>query len=219
MLIAVQLFLKSRQNGFYNCRPAIYDNSSMRFVLYFLSVLVTLSGCQRAAAPLSVSNQPVSINDRPMAGGPEAPVKPIGQMSWTDAGDRVQKLSDLNGKAVILDFWATYCLPCRQEIPHLNSLIAKYGKDNLHIVGLNVGGAEDRPKIPAFIAATKMDYAIAFPEDDLTRFVFADRDDIPQTAVFDRKGRMITKITGFSPEIQKKLDAAVEQAVKSEPPA
>ena len=66
------------------------------------------------------------------------------------------------------------------------------------------------------MASTKIDYPIAFPEDDLSRFIFAERDDIPQTAVFDRKGRMIAKIVGFSPEIQKELDAAVEQAVRSE---
>lgn len=136
-------------------------------------------------------------------------------MSWTDAAGRVRKLSGLKGKAVILDFWATYCPPCRQEIPHLNSLIAKYGADNLEVVGLNVGGEEDRPKIPNFIATTKMDYPIAFPEDELSRLVFSDRDDIPQTLVIDRGGRIVKKIVGFSPSIQIELDAAVEQALKT----
>jgi cytochrome c biogenesis protein CcmG/thiol:disulfide interchange protein DsbE len=178
--------------------------------------VVLLSGCQRAAAPIAVSNQPISINDRPTTDRPPT-TKPLGEMSWTDGQARVQKLADLKGKAVILDFWATFCLPCRKEIPHLNSLIAKYGKDNLHIVGLNVGGPEDKPEIPKFLASTKMDYPIAYPEDDLSRFIFAEQDDIPQTAVFDRQGRMVAKIIGFGPEIQKKLDDAVEKAVQSEP--
>lgn len=137
-------------------------------------------------------------------------------MSWTTAGDKVQKLADVKGKAVILDFWATYCVPCKEEIPHLNSLLAKYGAENLRIVGLNVGGDEDRPKIPAFVATTKIDYEIAFPEDELTRFIFADQTAIPQTAVFDRQGRLVTKITGFNPQIQKELDDAVALAVKLE---
>ncbi len=137
-------------------------------------------------------------------------------MSWTDSESRVQKLGDLKGKAVILDFWATYCPPCKEEIPHLNSLIAKYGADNLHIVGLNVGGKEDLALIPQFVASTQIDYPIAFPEDELSRFIFAERDDIPQTAVFDRKGKMITKIAGFNPAIQKELDAAVEQALSGQ---
>ena len=137
-------------------------------------------------------------------------------MSWTDSDSRVQKLSDLAGKAVILDFWATYCGPCKEEIPHLNSLLAKYGSENLRIVGLNVGGEEDRGEIPKFIQTTKIEYPIAAPEDELSRFIFAQNDAIPQTAVFDRKGTMITKIIGFSPSIQKELDAAVEKALKAD---
>ncbi|MEO6656247.1 MAG: TlpA disulfide reductase family protein [Pyrinomonadaceae bacterium] len=172
--------------------------------------------CRPAAAPVSVSDKPVSINDRPTTNLPLPPIEPITEMSWTNAEDQVQKLSDLKGKVVILDFWATYCPPCRQEIPHLNALLAKYGTENLHIVGLNVGGNDDRPEIPKFVAATKFDYPIAFPEDELTRFVFATRDDIPQTAIFDRKGRMVKKIIGFSTEIQKELDYAIDQAMKSE---
>ncbi|MEO6485375.1 MAG: TlpA disulfide reductase family protein [Pyrinomonadaceae bacterium] len=172
--------------------------------------------CRPPAAPVSVSNNPVSINDRPTTNLPLPPSKPITQMGWTNAEDQLQKLSDLKGKVVILDFWATYCPPCRQEIPHLNALLAKYGAENLHIVGLNVGGDDDRPEIPKFVAATKFDYPIAFPEDELTRFVFSTRDDIPQTAIFDRRGRMVKKIIGFSPEIKTELDAAVEQAMKTE---
>ena len=143
------------------------------------------------------------------------PSKPMGEMSWTDSNDRVQKVSDLKGKAVILDFWATYCEPCRREIPHLNSLIAKYGADNIQIVGLNSGGDEDRPEISKFVANTKIDYPIAFPDNELSRFIFAERDDIPQTLVLDRNGKIVTKIVGFSAAIQINLDAAVEQAVKS----
>ena len=185
------------------------------FCLFTFAILLS-AACRPAAAPVSVSNRPVSINDRPTTNLPMPPSKPVAEMTWTDSDDRVQKLSDLKGKVVILDFWATYCPPCRQEIPHLNSLIAKYGAENLHIVGLNVGGADDRPAIPKFVAETKFDYPIAFPEDELTRFIFGARDDIPQTAIFDRTGRLVTKIVGFSPAIQKELDAAIEQAIKSE---
>ena len=131
-------------------------------------------------------------------------------------GDTAHKTFNANykGKVVILNVWATYCEPCKREIPHLNSLLAKYGADKLHIVGLNVGGEEDRPKIPAFIAATKVDYALAFPEDELSNMIFATQSEIPQTAIFDRQGRMVKKIVGFSPAIQRELDDAIEQAMQ-----
>lgn len=143
------------------------------------------------------------------------PSKPLADMSWTLTDERVQKLSDLKGKAVILDFWATYCEPCKREIPHLNSLVAKYGADNLVIVGLNVGGDEDRAKIPQFTATTKIDYAIAFPESELSSFIFATNSAIPQTAVFDRSGTMIKKIIGFEQAQKIELDESVARAIGS----
>ncbi len=187
----------------------------MRSVLIFIFAAFVVAGCRPAAAPVSVGNRPVSINDRPTTNLPMAPTKPLAEMSWTDSNDRVQKISDMKGKAVVLDFWATYCGPCREAIPHLNSLAAKYG-ENLLIVGLNVGGPEDRMKIPQFVATTRIDYPIAFPEDALSNFIFAERSEIPQTAVFNKNGEMIAKLIGFNPAIQKQLDEAVEKAVSSE---
>lgn len=190
----------------------------MRFIAFIsLAVSLTLlAGCRPSAAPVSVSDQPVSINDRPTTNMHMPPSKPLKQMSWTTLDGVPGKLGELEGKVVILDFWATYCPPCIEEIPHLNSLLAAHGPDKLAIVGLNVGGDEDLPKIPAFIERIKTDYPIAVPEDALSRFIFGNQSDIPQTAVFDKKGRLVKKIVGFSPEIQKELDAAVQSALDSE---
>ena len=191
-------------------RSANLDKPSKALLLSIVLSISLLSwGCTGAAAPISVSNQPVSVNGR-------RAFKPLSEMSWTMSDGRVQKLGDFKGKAVILDFWATYCGPCREEIPHLNELVAKYGADNLSIFGLNVGGAEDKPKIPQFVSVTPIDYEISFPESELNDFVFDQTSSIPQTLVFDRKGNLITKIVGFNPKIQKELDAAVEMAVAPE---
>ena len=172
-------------------------------------------GCRPAAPPVSVSDRPVSVNDRPTTNLPMPPGKPIGEMSWTTADEKVQKVSDLKGKAIILDFWATNCPPCREEIPHLNSLIAKYGAENIEVRGLHVGDEIDRAEIPKFAAETRLDYPIAYPEAELSRFIFSDRDDIPQTLILGRNGQVITKIVGFGPVIKRELDAAVEKALQN----
>jgi hypothetical protein len=92
------------------------------------------------------------------------------------------------------------------------SLISKYGV-RVELVGLHVGGDEDRPKIPAFVQKLKITYPIAFPDDDLVEYVTANDSRIPQTAVFDREGQLVEKFVGFDNSVKNGLDAAVKRAV------
>ncbi|HTH51302.1 MAG TPA: TlpA disulfide reductase family protein [Pyrinomonadaceae bacterium] len=180
-----------------------------------IATVVVGSSCRPAAAPVAVSNRPVSVNDRPTSTSRPASTKPLAEMTWTDEKGGIHKVSELQGKAVVLDFWATYCPPCREEIPHLNSLLAKNGPDNIAIVGMHVGGDEDKAEIPKFTKQTKLDYPLGFPEDALAAFVFGNRDDIPQTLVLDRNGQVVDQFAGFGSGIQRDLDAAVEKALSN----
>lgn len=178
----------------------------------FLIACLLISGCRPAAAPVSVSNTPVSVNGVRARDAESQPFKPVAEMSWTGFEGDIQKLRDLNGKVVILDFWATYCPPCIEEIPHLMELKARYG-DDLHIVGLHVGGEEDRPKVPEFVERLKITYPLAYPEDALTSYIFGQQTAIPQTAVFNRSGKLVKKIAGFDERIKVELDNAVASAI------
>jgi thiol-disulfide isomerase/thioredoxin len=193
---------------------------TLAFCLFTFAFCLS-TACRPAAAPVSISNKPVSVNDVPLTNQPLPPTKPVEEMTWamldgkTNQEGNISKLKDFQGKVVILDFWATYCPPCIEEIPHLKALQAKYGKENLEVVGLHVGGEEDRPKVPAFVKRLKIDYTLAVPEEELTRFIFGSKTDIPQTAIFDRNGKLVRKIIGFDAQIKKDLDGAVEQAINS----
>ncbi len=182
------------------------------FLLFTFCFLLS-SACRPAAAPISVSNKPVSINDIPQTNLPLPPSKSLTEMSWTSFDGKRQTLKDLSGKVVVLDFWATYCPPCLDEIPHLNSLQTKYGAENLQIVGLHAGDEEDLLKVPEFARKLKIIYPLAMPEDALTRFVFATEDIIPQTVVFDRDGKLVRKFVGFDLKTKNDLDKTVEQTV------
>ena len=185
----------------------------MRLLMFtsLVGCLALFASCKPAAAPIAISNRRVSVND---VRQPSTSSKPLGDMTWTSMDGSEQRVGDLQGKVLILDFWATYCEPCRQEIPHLNAIQAKYGSNDVMVVGLNVGGDDDRPKIPAFLKELKMAYPVAFPDDELLSFVSGDDDRIPQTAVFDRKGDLVAKFVGFDPTVESQLDRAVETALK-----
>lgn len=184
------------------------------FAFIFLIFAFCIVSCRPAAAPISISEKPTSINDVPQTNLPLPPSKPLTEMSWTSSDGKRQKLGELKGKAIVLDFWATNCLPCVKEIPHLNELQTRYGADKLQIVGLHAGDEEDLLKVPEFAERLKINYLLASPEDALTKFVFATEDMIPQTFVFDRDGKLVRKFVGFDLETKNDLDKAVEQALK-----
>ena len=71
------------------------------------------------------------------------PVKTNSGMGWTVANIQHVRLSDAHAKVLVLDFYATWCEPCRDSIPHLVDLQKRYGAQGLQIVGLNVGGEDD----------------------------------------------------------------------------
>jgi cytochrome c biogenesis protein CcmG/thiol:disulfide interchange protein DsbE len=170
-----------------------------------------LTACRPAAAPVSVSNKPVSINNVPQTNLPLPPIKNMENLGWRLFDNKVEKLGDYKGKVVVLDFWATYCPPCLEEIPHLNELQNKYA--DLHIVGLHVGGEEDNLRVPEFVKKLKINYVLAHPEDELTQVLFGNNSAIPQTFVFDRNGKLLKKFVGFDNIIKINLDDTIESAI------
>lgn len=132
--------------------------------------------------------------------------------AWKQTDGRRATLEDLRGQVVVLDFWATYCPPCREEIPHLVRLQKQFGPQGLKVIGLNVGGEEDRPKVPEFVKLYKIQYQLADPEDE-TVSSFLLTDDIPQTFVIDRQGRVVEHVVGFDSEVAARLESAVSQAL------
>jgi thiol-disulfide isomerase/thioredoxin len=143
--------------------------------------------------------------------GAEAGSAPAG--AWTQADGRRVRLEDLRGQVVVLDFWATYCPPCREEIPHLVRLQKQYGPKGFKVIGLNVGGEEDRPKIPEFVKLYGIQYQLADPDGETVRLFLAQDDSIPQTFVLDRRGRLVRHFVGYDPEVASELEASIEQAL------
>lgn len=132
---------------------------------------------------------------------------------WTQLDGRRVSLEDLRGQVVVLDFWATYCPPCREEIPHLVRLQKQFGPKGFKVIGLNVGGDEDRPKVPDFVRQYGIQYQLADPDAETVRLFLAENDAIPQTFVLDRRGRLVRHFVGYDPEVAAELDRAVADAL------
>ena len=134
-------------------------------------------------------------------------------------GERVSLNSLLGeGKPVLLDFWATWCGPCRMEIPHLKALNKKYGKDGLIVIGLNLEDpVQDKLAVKKFVRDFGMDYQSVFAPPQIYRFLnsgAAASYRIPQTIVFGADGAVVRRLVGYNPRMgMEVLNGAVEKAV------
>ncbi|MBA3334405.1 MAG: TlpA disulfide reductase family protein [Pyrinomonadaceae bacterium] len=183
------------------------------YLLVFTVYLLICVSCRSAASPISVSNQPISINNVPQTNLPLPSNKDIEKLGWKTSSGEEKKISDYRGKVVVLDFWATYCPPCLEEIPHLVNLQNKYREQNFEVIGLHVGGEEDLPRVPAFIEKLKMNYVLAFPEDKLTNVLFGGQTAIPQTFVVDRNGNLVEKFVGYDLKVKNRMEKAIEKSL------
>jgi thiol-disulfide isomerase/thioredoxin len=129
--------------------------------------------------------------NRSIASGASQIQQAVPAPSWQlqDLKGKTVHSSDFKGKVVILDFWATWCPPCRAEIPGLVALQKQYGKQGLAVIGASVdeGGADVVGE-----AAQKLgiNYPIVLADDNMQR-AFGGISAIPATFIIDREGRIV----------------------------
>jgi len=123
------------------------------------------------------------------------------------------QLSESRAKVVVLDFYATWCEPCRESIPHLVQLQKRYGEKGLQIVGLNVGGPEDYEKVPGFAREFKIQYQLGIPDPELENLYMADDPAIPQTLILDRNGVVLKRFVGYDESMVEELESAIRSSL------
>jgi len=114
-----------------------------------------------------------------------------------DVEGKEVKLAALKGKVVLLDFWATWCGPCKIEIPWFIEFQNKYGKQGLQVVGVSVD--DTQAKLKPYVAQMKMNYPVlqGLDHDDL-QDAYGPMFGIPVTIVISRDGKVCAKHVGLS---------------------
>jgi cytochrome c biogenesis protein CcmG/thiol:disulfide interchange protein DsbE len=113
----------------------------------------------------------------------------------TDISGKSVSLADFKGKVVVLDFWATWCPPCRKEIPDFISIQNEYGSQGVQIVGIAL---DELPKVQAFVRTNGMNYPVLMGNDAITAR-YGGIEGIPTTFIIDRTGKIAERFEGFRP--------------------
>lgn len=120
------------------------------------------------------------------------------------------KLSALKGKTVYLDFWASWCGPCRQSFPWMNEMQSRYGSKGLRVVGLNVDQQTSDAK--SFLKETPANFDVAFDAGGATPRSYAVKT-MPTSILIGPDGKVLAVHNGFKKEHRDELERQIKAAL------
>jgi len=121
--------------------------------------------------------------------------RPAPKLELKDVEGRALRLSDYKGRVVLLNFWATWCAPCRAEMPDLVKWQREYKSKGLQVIGITYP-PEELAEVREFIKSIKVNYPIALG-DEQTKAMFDKGETLPVTVVIDKKGMVREVIQGI----------------------
>lgn len=110
------------------------------------------------------------------------------------------KLSSLRGQVVVVNFWATWCGPCQEELPRLDKLAGDYAGKPVQFVLISIDAPKDRAKIPAVLARLNVSRESWVGADTDTMADFGLGDIVPGTVILDQDGNVVARIMGEARE-------------------
>ena len=170
-----------------------------------------------SGAPQAKRTPQVTITSKP--GGPAQPpqLETIPPTAWNTEIQAVDgakfRLSDFKDKVVVIDLWATWCGPCRLEVPHLVDLQNEYGAKGVEVIGLTTEDpSEDEEKVRDFAREFKINYKLGWSPREVSLALMNGNSSIPQTFVIAPGGRIVTKFRGFSSQVPNMIRTAIDKA-------
>lgn len=163
--------------------------------------------------PPSTANR-TSAPSRPSSGLATLPRLILDAENKATSGDPI-KLSNYSGKVLLVNLWATWCGPCRMEIPELVKLHKEFQSRGVEMVGLStedpVASAES---VSDFVREYNVDYQVGWATREVAQTLMQGRTSIPQSFVIARDGRIVKRFIGFRPDLTPgQIKAALEEAL------
>jgi peroxiredoxin len=149
---------------------------------------VGLAGCDRHSA------SPTSSKENVIAAGEIG--SPLPDFSVKDLQGHEISSADLRGRVLLIDFWATWCQPCKKEMPGYQKLLDRYGSRGFAVVGFKFDTMKDMEDSVQFAKRIGVRYPLAVARDDLKQ-KFGGVEGLPTTMLYDRQGILRQKVIGF----------------------
>lgn len=136
---------------------------------------------------------------------------PAGNFTLKSASGQNVKLSEFRGQVVLINFWASWCGPCRQEMPHLDAIHKKYQPLGFTVFGVNV--EQDREMADKILRDIPVSFPILFDDDNTVSKLY-DVDAMPVTVLVDRSGEIRYMHKGYKPGYEEEYEKQVRALVR-----
>jgi thiol-disulfide isomerase/thioredoxin len=152
---------------------------------------------------------------------PSAKAQEATDISWHDTRGNVQSISRYKGKIVVLNFWATWCVPCRHEMPMLAEMQRKYADQGLVVLGGSVDDVTTEPQIQPYGEKSKISFPLLVGATSEQMKQMQLGESIPATAFFDADGKLVGRVLGElnKSELQHRIEWMLGKHKGTEPPA
>lgn len=166
---------------------------SKLLILFLLTFTVFNYGYDNSTAKLGFTNNNLPVTAKSNLGDNSAPDFTL----YTLDGEEV-RLSDYLGKVVIIDFWATWCAPCRKGIPDLVSIQNEF-KDDLVVIGISLDQPSTQDQLIPFIEHFGINYPVVLGNIEVSD-AYGNIQAIPTSFIIDQEGYIINKHIGLIPK-------------------
>jgi peroxiredoxin len=130
-----------------------------------------------------------------MGVAPVTPPEAAQGFSLSNLDDEEVRLADLAGKVVILNFWATWCIPCREEMPHLEALWREYRDQGLVVLAVSEDGGRVK-RVRKFVSKLGITYPVLLDRERDVGVMYR-VSGLPASALIDRRGNVVGRVIGF----------------------
>lgn len=140
-----------------------------------------------------------------------ATAAPAPAFTLPDANGQPVTLADFEGKLVYVDFWASWCKPCRKSFPWMSELQARYQDEGLVVIAINLD--EERSEADRFISTLDPQFSIVFDQQASSAGAFGVRG-MPSSYLIDQRGELISRHIGFRDAEKAEIEARVRELLE-----
>ena len=148
----------------------------------------------------------IRVVDDPTLGGPSEPVE--AKLALNDLHGIPQDLKNYRGRMVVVNFWATWCVPCKEEMPDLAAIQNDYAAHGVQVIGAGADEEQEKAKVTDFVREVKVNFPIWLGLKNAEMQGFGIGKALPSTVIVDREGKIVWRRIGKidARELRRELD-------------